>query len=42
VQSVAPPPPQYWYFCAESNTYYPYVEICPGGWETVVPTPSNE
>lgn len=42
VQSVAPPPPQYWYFCAESNTYYPYVETCPGGWETVVPTPPKE
>jgi hypothetical protein len=36
------PPPQYWYFCGASNTYYPYVETCPSGWETVVPTPSNE
>lgn len=42
VQSLAPPPPQYWYFCAESNTYYPYVETCPSGWQTVVPTPQAD
>jgi len=29
----------YWYFCPESNTYYPYVKQCPSGWMKVVPTP---
>lgn len=42
----APPAPavqqetaSYWYFCAESKTYYPYVQQCPGGWQRVAPTP---
>ncbi|MGC2518022.1 MAG: hypothetical protein WA373_02800, partial [Burkholderiales bacterium] len=25
----------YWYYCAESKTYYPYVKECPGGWQRV-------
>ncbi len=29
----------YWYYCAESKTYYPYVKYCPGGWQRVSPTP---
>jgi hypothetical protein len=35
-----PPDPAYWYFCPGSNSYYPYVSECPGGWELVVP-PTN-
>lgn len=31
--------PAYWYFCPESNAYYPYVTDCPSGWEQVVPQP---
>jgi hypothetical protein len=31
--------PYYWYFCRESNAYYPYVKQCPGGWLKVVPSP---
>ena len=27
----------YWYYCADSKTYYPYVKDCPGGWQKVVP-----
>jgi hypothetical protein len=27
----------YWYYCTESKTYYPYVKECPGGWLRVVP-----
>jgi len=27
----------YWYYCAESRGYYPYVGECPEGWMTVVP-----
>lgn len=38
-QPVGPPPAQFWYFCAASNGYYPYVPSCPSGWETVPATP---
>jgi hypothetical protein len=27
----------YWYYCADSKTYYPYVKDCPAGWQKVVP-----
>jgi hypothetical protein len=30
-----------WYFCRESNTYYPYVKQCPGGWTRVPAQPPN-
>ena len=40
-QPVAPPPAQYWYFCASSNSYYPYVASCPDGWKTVPATPPD-
>lgn len=33
-----PEEPYYWYYCAESKTYYPYVKQCPKGWMKVVPT----
>lgn len=29
--------PGYWYYCQNSQSYYPYVKECPGGWLTVVP-----
>ncbi len=29
----------WWYYCGESQTYYPYVKTCPGGWQRVSPTP---
>ena len=28
-----------WFFCADSNTYYPYVTQCASPWERVTPTP---
>jgi hypothetical protein len=31
----------YWYYCAGSRTYYPYVKDCPGGWQRVSPTPQG-
>ena len=31
-------PAAYWYYCAASGAYYPYVQNCPGGWELVLPT----
>lgn len=36
--------PQYWYYCASVQTYYPYVAECPEGWTPVVPqtTPPGE
>lgn len=34
-----PAPQSYWYYCAESKTYYPYVKECPGGWQRVSPQP---
>ena len=30
-----------WYFCRESNAYYPYVKQCAGGWTRVPAQPSN-
>jgi hypothetical protein len=29
----------YWYYCADPQGYYPYVEQCPGGWQQVSPVP---
>jgi hypothetical protein len=29
----------WWYWCAGSRNYYPYVKDCPGGWERVAPQP---
>lgn len=29
-----------WYFCQDSQAYYPYVSQCPGGWQRVAPRPS--
>ena len=37
VRSAPSPGSSYWYYCAESKTYYPYVKECPGGWMRVVP-----
>lgn len=43
VQSPTPeaaaPAGQFWYFCAGSNGYYPYVHECPSGWQAVPSTP---
>ncbi|PKO88354.1 MAG: hypothetical protein CVU16_14145 [Betaproteobacteria bacterium HGW-Betaproteobacteria-10] len=30
---------QYWYYCASSKGYYPYVKECPEGWQKVLPQP---
>jgi len=34
-----PAPPNYWYYCRQSNAYYPYASQCPSGWEQVSPQP---
>jgi hypothetical protein len=36
---AALPDAQYWYYCRESETYYPYVKECAGPWQRVVPQP---
>lgn len=28
-----------WFFCADSNSYYPYVRTCPSAWQRVAPFP---
>ena len=40
----APPAPaqpttQYWYYCEDSRTYYPYVPTCASPWKSVPATP---
>lgn len=27
----------YWYYCPDTQSYYPYVKSCPSGWMKVVP-----
>ena len=40
---AAPPAPSsssagaYWYYCRDSQTYYPYVQQCASPWQQVVP-----
>jgi hypothetical protein len=31
----------YWYYCADSATYYPYVKKCPSGWQRVPARPPS-
>ena len=35
----AQPAQSYWYYCADSRSYYPYVKECPAGWQRVSPQP---
>lgn len=40
--SAVPAYPQgYWYYCADTQAYYPYVNECPGGWQPVAPRPAD-
>lgn len=32
---------QYWYYCPESETYYPYVKQCASPWHRVAPQPAQ-
>jgi hypothetical protein len=32
----------WWYYCPETQTYYPYVKQCAGGWQRVEPRPPGE
>ena len=31
----------WWYYCSESDAYYPYIKECPAGWRQVSPQPHN-
>ena len=35
----AAPAEQYWYYCADTQTYYPYVKQCASPWQRVSPQP---
>jgi hypothetical protein len=39
---AAPTSEAYWYYCADSQTYYPYVKECPSPWQRVSPRPSTQ
>lgn len=32
----------YWYYCATAKGYYPYVKVCPSGWQKVLPQPPDQ
>ena len=36
-QSVAAPAQNSWYYCRDSQTYYPYVQQCATPWQQVAP-----
>jgi len=38
---AAPPRQQDWQYCAASNSFYPYVRECPGGWQRVPSQPQR-
>ena len=33
-------PSGYWYYCTSPEGYYPYIKVCPNGWQQVAPIPS--
>ena len=39
VPQVQSAPEQYWYYCPDSKTYYPYVTTCSSAWQRVRPQP---
>ena len=42
VPQAAPAQPQAdWYYCADSESYYPYVRDCPAGWQRVPAQPPS-
>lgn len=40
--STDPNAPQWWYWCASSRGYYPYVSSCAEGWQRVAPQPAAQ
>ena len=39
VYGTVQPQSDYWYYCRESEGYYPYVKDCPSDWVQVAPQP---
>jgi hypothetical protein len=39
---ASPPAPAFWYFCQESQAYYPYVKECAGTWQKVPAQPPGQ
>ena len=37
VEQTPPQSPNYWYYCRDSQAYYPYVQTCPSPWQPVAP-----
>jgi len=35
VAAAAQSPAAYWYYCPVAQAYYPYVNVCPSGWQMV-------
>lgn len=40
LQDSAPAASPYWYYCRDTNTYYPYVRECASPWERVPARPA--
>lgn len=40
-EDAGPPPPQVWYYCENSDGYYPYVTSCNGEWREVPVNPAD-
>ena len=40
-EQAAPEPEAVWYYCNSSRNYYPYVSVCPEGWQTVPARPGD-
>lgn len=38
--SDGPDSASYWYYCNDTQAYYPYVKSCLGGWQRVDPQPA--
>ncbi|MGE5523129.1 MAG: hypothetical protein ACM3SS_05385 [Rhodospirillaceae bacterium] len=36
-QAAAPGPSDYWYYCPDTKSYYPYVGSCASPWQRVAP-----
>lgn len=41
LQQTPATPTQYWYFCRDSETYYPYVKECASPWQRVPARPTT-
>jgi hypothetical protein len=40
--AASTPRRDWWYYCPETQIYYPYVKQCSGGWQRVEPRPQGE